>query len=400
MSKSCWKISLVGLFAAPSVVVRLTGVPLNPLVTILVYGAGVVAASFLLAWAAEIAQVDISASFATAILALVAVLPEYTVDLYFAYASGTRPEYAAYAAANMTGSNRLLIGIGWPLVALVFAWALRRRKEPHRPVTLQPRRRVELAFLALASVYGLIIPLKRTVSLVDAAVLLAIFAWYMWRTSKQEREEPELHGLPSIVAQKPAPIRRGIVAAFFLVAAGVIVVAAKPFADGLIEAGRTFGIDEFLLVQWLAPLSSEAPELLVAAILAFRGEDETALGTLLSSKVNQWTLLVGSIPVAHLLGGGGTFLPLDARQVEEVWLTAAQAIFATALLLCLRLRARDALLLFGTFALQFAFPHPSARLIFAGLYGAMALALIVVRRRELMPTLRMLSVDGALTTNR
>ena len=71
---------------------------------------------------------DISGSLAIAILALIAVLPEYAVDLYFSYTGGGDPSYTQFAAANMTGSNRLLIGIGWPLVAFVAFWAMRRRR--------------------------------------------------------------------------------------------------------------------------------------------------------------------------------------------------------------------------------------------------------------------------------
>jgi cation:H+ antiporter len=356
----------------------------------LVFGAGVVAASFLLAWAAEVAQVDIAASFATALLALIAVLPEYAVDLYFAFTAGHRPAYAAYAAANMTGSNRLLIGIGWPLVALLFAIAIRRRGGPARTIQLRPRRRVELAFLGVAGLYAFLIPLKRTLSIVDAGVLLALFFGYLWRTSRQEREEPELHGFPAAIADLPNAQRRAVVVGFFMSAAIIIVLAAKPFADALVEGGRHLGIDEFLLVQWLAPLASEAPELLVAGILALRGDEDTALGTLLSSKVNQWTLLVGSLPLAHALGGGGFALPLDARQTEEFLLTAAQAVFALSVLLHLRFRARDAVLLFATFALQLLSPQPNIRLAFAGGYALLALIMFFARRHELLPTLRAL----------
>ena len=84
-----------------------------------IYGAAVVAASFLLAWAAEAAQIDVSGGLAIAVLALIAVLPEYAVDLYYAYVAGHDAEYTQYAAANMTGSNRLLMGLGWPVVVLV-----------------------------------------------------------------------------------------------------------------------------------------------------------------------------------------------------------------------------------------------------------------------------------------
>lgn len=40
------------------------------------------------------------------------------------------------------------------------------------------------------------------------------------------------------------------------------------FADSLVTAGTDLGIDEFLLVQWVAPLAAEAPELIVALMFA------------------------------------------------------------------------------------------------------------------------------------
>ena len=75
----------------------------------------------MLAWAAEAAEVDISGGLAVALLAVIAVLPEYAVDLYFAYRAGEDPAYVQFAAANMTGSNRLLLGLGWSAVVLVSA---------------------------------------------------------------------------------------------------------------------------------------------------------------------------------------------------------------------------------------------------------------------------------------
>src|SRR5690606_4950726 len=99
----------------------------DPVVGMLVFGAAIVAAAFLLCWAAEAAHKDISGSLAIALLAFIAVLPEYAVDLYYAYRSGSDVAYEQFAAANMTGSNRLLLGLGWPLVVLVALWVARRR---------------------------------------------------------------------------------------------------------------------------------------------------------------------------------------------------------------------------------------------------------------------------------
>ena len=112
--------------------VRIVGPHLDPVANLLIYGAAVVAASFLLAWAAEAAQIDVSGGLAIAVLAVVAVLPEYAVDLYYAYVSGRTPEYTQYAAANMTGSNRLLMGLGWPVVVLV-GIVVARKLGPNKP---------------------------------------------------------------------------------------------------------------------------------------------------------------------------------------------------------------------------------------------------------------------------
>jgi len=116
---------------------------------------------------------------------------------------------------------------------------------------------------------------------------------------------------------------------------------------------QKLGIDEFLLVQWLAPLASETPEFLVAALLAVRGKATAALALLLAAKVNQWTLLVGSLALAYSAGAGQlAALPLDQRQVGEVLLTAAQSLFGLAVLAGLAFSLRDAALLAALFVGQ------------------------------------------------
>jgi cation:H+ antiporter len=121
-----------------------------------------------------------------------------------------------------------------------------------------------------------------------------------------------------------------------------------------VETGAAFGIGEFFLVQWLAPLASEAPELVVAGLFAWRLNTNAGLGTLVSSKVNQWTLLVGTLPIAFALASGSLDgLPIIARQREEVLLTAAQSFFAVAILVNLSMSLREAWILFVLFWTQF-----------------------------------------------
>ncbi|MBU2667005.1 sodium:proton exchanger [Actinoplanes bogorensis] len=381
-------LGLCAVLTAPALILRVTDTHPSPLIGLLLFGMAVVAASFLLAWAAEAARVDISGPLAIAILAVIAVLPEYAVDLYFAYTAGSDPTYVAYAAANMTGSNRLLLGLGWSVVVLIaLVVASRRSGRTVKELVLETGHRVELGFLAIASVVAFVVPLTGQISMMLGFALLGFFVFYLWRVSRAEAEEPELVGPAARLGALPMRARRTMVIGLFVFAAAVILASAEPFADSLIATGRSFGFDEFLLVQWLAPLASEAPEFIVAILFALHGRGADAIGTLISSKVNQWTLLVGSLPIAYALGGGGTSLVLDGRQVEEFLLTATQTLLGVAALLALRFPRWLAFTLLGLFALQFVFPGQEARYALSAVYFVIAVAALIRNRRHIRPTL-------------
>jgi cation:H+ antiporter len=384
---------ITAAFILPAMALRFGGIHPSPVVSLVGYGAAVVAASFLLAWAAEAAQLDVSGGLAIAVLALIAVLPEYAVDLYYAYTAGHNADYAQYAAANMTGSNRLLMGVGWPIVVLVSLYvankfAGKRNGVRTNMLGLEPGNRVELGFLLIAGVIAFVVPLTGRIHLVLGVALLAWFGLYLYKLTRGDVEEPELIGAAAAIGALPQRTRRLTVVALFVIAAAVILACAEPFAESLIGAGTALGIDRFLLVQWLAPLASEAPEFIIAIIFAARGKGTQAIATLISSKVNQWTLLMGSLPIAYMAGGGGTALVLDGRQVEEVLLTATQTMMGVAMILALRFHRHTAWALLALFVVQFPITSTEGRLILCGVYAAIAIAGLVINRSHVLPTLR------------
>ncbi|MBT0769129.1 hypothetical protein KIH74_09380 [Kineosporia sp. J2-2] len=381
-------LSICAVFALPAVVMRAGGLHSGPVLSMVVFGTAVVAASFLLAWAAESAQVDISGGLAIAVLALIAVLPEYAVDLYYAWTAGSNPDYVQYAAANMTGSNRLLLGLGWPVVVLAALAATKRLTgKPDSALRLERGNRLELGFLLTAGVAAFWMPLSGGIQVWFGVLLLLWFVFYLVRLASGEVEEPHLIGTAAALGGLPRRRRRIVVPLLFVVSAAVILLCAEPFAESLVQAGTDMGIDQFLLVQWLAPLSSEAPEFIIAIIFASRGNGADAIATLISSKVNQWTLLVGSLPIVYFLGGGGITLHLDDRQVEEMLLTATQTMMGVAMLLTLRFHRWSAWALLALFAVQFPITGTEGRLILSGVYAAVALALFAHRRRMIPATL-------------
>ena len=367
---------VIGAFAlmVPGVFIALSGSDLADPLKALAYGIAIVGAAFLLSWAAEVVQLDFSQGLALALLALIAILPEYVVDATYAYLAAEDPAYAGYAVANMTGANRLLIGIAWPMV-IAIGW-LRFRKSM---VSLETEHGLELVVLLAATVYAFTIPFRGEISLVDFAVLVSMFVFYIWRVAHLPAEPPHLVGPAKLIGSMGTGARRAFTAVIAVVSAVGILIVAKPFATSLVSTGTAMGIDEFLLVQWIAPLASEAPEFVIVALFAWRGAATAALGTLVSSKINQWTLLVAMLPLVYSFGiGAPTALPLDKRQEDEILLTAAQSLFAVALLLDLRLSLTGAGALFALFIVQMIFPD--TRGILTVVYLVLAAIVVLMTR--------------------
>jgi len=371
-------LALAFAASAPGLYLGLTHTHVAPIPGAIIFGLAVFGAAFILSWAAEAAQIEISEALAVAILALVAVLPEYAVDFVFTWKAAHDPTQAHFAIANMTGANRLLVGLGWPAVLFVFMLA-RRKKE----LFLDPSQRVEIFYLAMATLYSFIIPLKGQLDLSDTLILVTLFVLYTRRAAKEESVEPELVGPVRILANmKRVPRRIGTVL-FFLFSGVTIFFVAEPFAESLVESGAQLGINQFLLVQWLAPIASEAPEFIIAITWAMRGAARAAMRTLISSKVNQWTLLIGTIPLVFAISGRAVVpFHLDTLQQHELILTAAQSIFAVAVLVNLHLSRTDGLLLVGLFMIQLIVSE--IRMEVAIVYGLLALGYHIVHWRQMI----------------
>ncbi|MCP5057770.1 MAG: sodium:calcium antiporter [bacterium] len=354
-------------------------------------GAAILGAAFLLSWATELSEKDIPQSLALLVLGLVSVLPEYAVDLSFAIRAAEDPTYAQYAVANMTGANRLLIGLGWASVVLL---ACRRSRAT--TLDLPPGRTLELRFLLWGTLYSFLIPLDGHLSLIDGGLLIALFAAYAFSAARGYSEEVELIGPPArIEARFGDPGRRLWALALFAFAGFAIWVSAEPFAESLVEVGRRTSIDEFLLVQWVAPLASESPEFVIALLFAYRMRGEVGLGALISSKVNQWTLLVGALPIAYCIAAGTlTGLVLTSRQTGELWLTSAQSLFAVLVVADRVFRVWEAVAIAGIFVVQLVFPSPEVRTAFTWLYLVLFVGLLVHSPERRRAMLRLLDPRG------
>jgi len=386
-------------------------------------GLAVLGASFLLAWGAETAEKDVPRAFAIAVLAVLAVAPEYAVDALYAWNAGANAgtaegaRNANLAVANMTGANRILIGVGWSAIA-VFT-VVRARSSGDQAVEeregfltdavlLDRDLSTEMTFLLAATVFAFFVPLSPTtftdagpvggIGVVDTLVLVGLYALYIGIVVRGEAGGHESNvGVPAYLQSLPRGPRVASSVLLFLYSGAMIFVAVEPFAHGLEDLGLQFGVPEFFMIQWIAPLASESPELIVVAYLVNKARSTAGFNALISSKLNQWTLLIGTLAVVYSIAAGGVAtLPFDTKQVAEIWITAAQSLFALAVITNFEISVREAVALFVLFISQvlvefgliLAYPEPVAEAISIDvLYAYTALYLVVggallVRRRE------------------
>ncbi|MFN8586960.1 MAG: sodium:calcium antiporter [Candidatus Eisenbacteria bacterium] len=326
--------------------------------------------AFLMAWAAEGAQFYISQGLALALLAWLQTLPEFAVEAVIAW-HGDVP----LMTANFTGALRLLTGVGWPMIWVVFAIFERRRGETRAlpPIHLSREHAATVAGLAPPLLWFVWIVFKGTLDLVDAGVLLAMYFAYLallQRIPPSEHEaEADAPRVVRAILAWPEPRRLLGVVALFLAGGVALFFVAPPFLDSMKGVAVTLGVSQFVFVQWVAPFLSEMPEKTSAFVWAkSRGKAGMALMNMASSNVNQWTVLAAMIPIVYSIAQGRpAAIPIAEHRVEIV-LTLLQSALGVVLLANFRFHAHEAL---GLFALWFAqFVHPDWREEICWLYAA------------------------------
>src|SRR5258708_12093379 len=154
--------------------------------------------SFIIAWAAEAAQFLMAQGLALAILAWLQTLPEFAVEAVIAWQAGKDPSKRHLVMATFTGSLRLLVGLGWPMiysVAAAFGW-----KREHRFITveLDAEHSVEVFGLFLPIAYFTFIWWKGSLTVWDSLPLIAsyvLYLWILWKIPPRDDEGEALYDL-------------------------------------------------------------------------------------------------------------------------------------------------------------------------------------------------------------
>lgn len=326
--------------------------------------------SIIIGWAAELTAVHLSAGIALAVLAWLQCSPEFAVEAAIAWSQNSE-----LALANLTGSLRLLMGLGWPMVFFIHWIGQARKKKRAKDVTLEKHFAVEAAGLGIPVLYFLVIWAKGTWTTIDGIILVSFYGLYFWMLNRErkygEKMEEELDEddeeawvVRKVLAMKPAT-QKIITFSMFLFGGIVLYFTVHPFVESLKAAAFAFGVTEFVFIQWVAPIASEFPEKVTAFNWARDPKKVSmAVVNMLSSVTSQWTLLAGLVPIVFSISAGHMVtLELTPFQRTEVLLTIVQSAVAVIFLADLKIKDHEAAGLFILWLAQFLMPSSRGPLV-------------------------------------
>src|SRR5689334_12438543 len=328
-----------------------------------------------------------SQGLALAILAWLQTLPEFGVEAVIAWDAGRDPQRAHLAIANLTGAIRLLLGLGWPMIYFVFATAGRKTATRRLPaIHLAREHAVEIVGLVPPLLYFGVILLKSSFTWIDAVVLLALYLGYLWVLFQNPPHAAENIGEAPLVSRwaynQPGWRRPLAIGGLFGAGGLLLYITAHPFLESMLAVAGLLGVSQFVLVQWVAPFLSEFPEKLSAFAWARRvSHAPMALMNLVSSNINQWTVLAPMIPLVYGYShwkatGSWSAFHFDGEQQLEILITLLQSGVAVLVLLSLEFQWFEAAGIFVLWLVQFLVPH--WRVEVACGYGAWIVLLVVL----------------------
>ncbi len=341
--------------------------------------------ALMIAWAAESSQYFIAQGLALAILAWLQTLPEFAVEAVLAW-----KQQVPLLLASLTGALRLLTGLGWPVI--YFTASLTHRKRIGKPlgcIRLQRHQSVEVIGLLVPLIYIVVIAVKATLTVYDAAVLTLIYAAYLAILSRLPAENHEsiddLETIPRTIVKSPKLVRIAMIGSLFLAGGLLIYYSAEAFLGSLLAIATLAGIPNFIFIQWVTPIVSEFPEMASTVYFARKPDHAPmALMNMVSSNINQWTLLVAMLPVMYSISVGAvSTIPFDEQQRLQLWMTLGQALVGLMFLINMELAWWEAAVLFALFVIALAIPASAMAITIAYFaWAGVELARMVLARRR------------------
>ena len=157
-------------------------------------------------------------------------------------------------------------------------------------------------------------------SRIDGAILLVIFAWYLYTSFKSDTADEDGEGIKEY--------KTGISVLLIVAGLGALIAGGKLFVNSATELAKMFGVsDKFIAITVMAAGTS-MPELATCAVAALKGRGQLALGNVLGSNISNILLILGGSALINPLSFGGmTYVDLGVVLAGAIFILASAYIF-------------------------------------------------------------------------
>lgn len=156
----------------------------------------------------------------------------------------------------------------------------------------------------------------------DGAILLGVFAWYIWSSFRSDSNDSEEDG------EGIKEYKTGISILLIIAGLGGLIIGGKLFVNSATELAKMFGVsDKFIAITVMAAGTS-MPELATCVVAALKGRGQLALGNVLGSNISNILLILGGASlISPLSFGGMTYVDLSAVLISAVFILASAYLF-------------------------------------------------------------------------
>ncbi len=129
---------------------------------------------------------------------------------------------------------------------------------------------------------------------IDGAILLAVFAWYLWTSFKNDNQNSE----------EESNIRQySIVVSVIMIIGGLagLVFGGNLFVDSATAIAKMSGMSDKFIAITIMAAGTSMPELATCVVAAHKGRGQLALGNILGSNIGNILLILGGASLIHPL---------------------------------------------------------------------------------------------------
>lgn len=161
-------------------------------------------------------------------------------------------------------------------------------------------------------------------SRLEGAILLLIFAWYLWRSFKNDSDDQNSE------EESDSKASKNMLTSIIMIVGGLagLIFGGRLFVDSATAIAKIFGVsDKFIAITVMAAGTS-MPELATCVVAALKGKGQLALGNILGSNISNILLILGGAALINPLSFAGmTAVDLGAVLISAIFIFLSALLF-------------------------------------------------------------------------